>query len=314
MTITWGILGTGKIAKRFAADLQTLPEATLIGAAGRNFQNTESFCRDFGGHAFHCVDELLSSDVQIIYIATPHPDHFPMTMKALAAGKSVLCEKPFSMNVREASEMITFAREKKLFLMEAMWTRFFPAIEEVLHLVKEGAIGELVKIESCFGFHSEFDPQSRLYDKALGGGSIPDIGIYCLAFTRMLVEEEPIDWKGKADFASTGVDVSAVWEQKFSSGIVSTGRSTILEVLSNEATITGTSGEIRIPKFWCPKEFFLNGVKKEFQFSGMGLHFEAQEVMECLKRNLTESPKQSLEKTLSVMKWMETLEKTISSR
>lgn len=311
MAVSWGIIGTGKIAKRFAADLAHVPDAVLLGAAGRNFGNTKAFCEEFNARPFLTVEELLATDVQVIYVATPHSEHFPMTMKALGSGKAVLCEKPFAMTADEARKMIHFAAEKDLYLMEAMWTRFFPAIEEIIELVKSGAIGEIVSIESSFGFRSEFAPGSRLYEKSLGGGSILDVGVYCLALTRMLVAGEPLSVTGTATYSSTDVDLTAEWEMVFPSGARSKGRSSIISTLENEARIVGTKGEIRIPKFWCPKEYFLSGERKEFPFEGMGFQFEAREVMKCLERGERESRKQPLQDTLSVMTWIDTLLLTV---
>ncbi len=308
----WGIIGTGKIAGRFANDLKFVKGATLAGVTSRNPENNKKFAESFGAVAYPSIEELLSSDVEIIYVATPHSSHKDHAMLAIEAGKAVLCEKPFAMNFDESLEMMTLAKKKKVFLMEAMWTRFFPAIIEVISLVEDGSIGKLVKIESNFGYKSVFDPASRVFNTKLGGGSLLDVGVYSISLARMLVPEMPATINASAVRSSTGVDESASWEMTFSSGVSVSGESSVVNVFQNEARIIGTEGEIRIPKFWCPREYYLNEKHHQFAFEGMGFQFEAEEVMNCVKKGILESPLMSHQHSLDVMKIMDEVSRKMS--
>lgn len=309
--VKWGIIGTGKIARRFASDLRLLKSAELVGVTSRNPENCLKFGVEFNTKSFTSVEDLLASDVDIIYVATPHSSHRDHSMMAIEAGKSVLCEKPFAMNIQESREMIERATQKHVFLMEAMWTRFFPVIKEVVHLVKSGQIGKVLRIEARFGYQTEFDPHSRVFDPMAGGGSLLDVGVYCASLTRMFIEEKPLKIEANAAMSSTGVDESVSWSLVFPSGGVATCESSVVKVLSNEARIIGTTGEIHIPKFWCPKEYFLNGSYNNFEFNGSGFQFEAEEVMNCLRSGLVESPLLTHQHVLDVMQTMDSIRESI---
>ncbi len=312
--IRWGIIGTGKIALRFASDLQYAPNAELSGVAGRNLPNVRKFAEEFQTTAFQTYDELLNSDADVIYVATPHSSHLEHSLRAIRAGKAVLCEKPFAINCSQTEKILEAAKSKNVFVMEAMWTRFFPAIREVLSLVKSGELGSILRIETSFGYESSFDPLSRIFDPALGGGSLLDVGIYPLALTHMLLEESPAEIVASGKLSSTGVDESVSWAMTYSSGTRFLGESSVVNVLANEAVITGSDGEIRIPQFWCPKEYTLNGVTRSFDFPGRGFQFEALEVMRCLREGIMESPLQTHANSLHVMRQMESIRKMIGVR
>jgi predicted dehydrogenase len=203
---------------------------------------------------------------------------------------------------------------RNVFVMEAMWTRFFPAIQEVIAFVKAGRIGEIRRIETSFGYEAKFDPLSRIFHPDLGGGSLLDVGIYPLAISRMLMEETPHVLEGRGILTPTGVDESASWTLSYPSGAVSQGASAVVKNLPNQAIIFGTEGEIRIPQFWCPKEYSLNGETRTFEFPGRGFQFEADEVMNCLKFGLKESPLWSHSQTIHVMKQMDVIRKLIGVR
>lgn len=301
----WGIIGTGKIAGRFANDLKLVKGAVLSGVTSRNQDNNKKFAESFGTVAYSSIEELLASDIEIIYVATPHSSHKEHALMAINAGKAVLCEKPFAMNATESWEMINFSKKRNVFLMEAMWTRFFPAINEVLSLVNNGAIGKLKKIESSFGYKSVFEPSSRIFNPSLGGGSLLDVGVYSVSLARMLVSEMPATINASAVKSTTGVDESASWEMTYPSGISISGQSSVVNILQNEARIIGTEGEIRIPKFWCPREYYLNGELRVFDFEGMGFQFEAMEVEECVSSGLKESLLMPFQHTLDVMNIMD---------
>lgn len=306
--IRWGIIGSGKIAGRFASDLTFVEDAELFGVAGRNAESVRKFAEDFRTRA-SSLEELLASDVDVIYVATPHSSHYEYSLEAMRAGKAVLCEKPFTLNAKEARLLFQEGKARNVFVMEAMWTRFFPAIVEILDLVKQGAIGELTQVESSFGYKSEFNETSRIYNPELGGGSLLDVGVYSLALVRMLTEEKG-QMQVTAKMSPTGVDESAAWAINFPSGLKASGSSSVTEVLGNEARLTGTRGEILIPQFWCPKEYFFNGTQHSFRFEGRGFQFEAREVMRCLRRGVNESELHSHRRTLDVMEMMDSMRAT----
>lgn len=300
--IKWGIIGSGKIAGRFAADLNLVHEAVLVGVASRNFENAKIFAHKYETTPFATIEELLKQDIDVIYVATPHPSHLANSILAINSGKSVLCEKPMTMNAAETEKLIRAAREKNVFLMEAMWTRFFPVICKILELIQSGVVGKIQQIEASFGYTTSFDPASRVFNKELGGGALLDVGVYCVSFAHMVLGESPVGVVASAKFGRTGVDEMSEWTLTFPSGAIANGRSAVTEVLSNEALIQGSKGSIRIPNFWHPKEFFLNGDKFESPYDGMGFQFEAREVIECLQAGRKESAKLPHNFSLSVMR------------
>ncbi|MGH2547899.1 MAG: Gfo/Idh/MocA family protein, partial [Thermomicrobiales bacterium] len=172
--IRWGILGTGGIADKFATGLQDTPDAVLAAVGSRTIEAATAFAERFGNPRTHgsYQDLVNDPDVDIIYVATPHPIHHSAARLCLEAGKAVLCEKPFTLNAGEAADLIAYARERKLFLMEAMWSRFLPAAQRFRQLVADGAIGEPRILHADFGFRGNGDPTHRLFAPSLGGGAL----------------------------------------------------------------------------------------------------------------------------------------------
>ena len=189
----WGIIGLGKIAEKFADDLLQFADAELYAVASRSQATADAFAQKYGAkNAFGNYQQLADcQDVDIVYIATPHAQHHENVLQCLNAGRAVLNEKAFALNLGQAQEMIILAREKKLFLMEALWTRYHPAIAKVFEIVNAGTIGEIVHIVADFGFKADYDPQKRLFNPELAGGSLLDIGIYPLFISKLLSEHKP---------------------------------------------------------------------------------------------------------------------------
>ena len=187
--IRWGILGTGRVAGRFAQALRELDDARLLAAGSRRLATAEAFARHHGvERAYGSYAQLAADpDLDIVYVASPHALHREHSLLCLEAGRAVLCEKPFALNATEAREVIASARSRGLFCMEAMWTRFLPAMRRLTELVDAGAIGELRMVTAQLGFPSEPDPSSRLFDPALGGGALLDLGVYPLALASQLL-------------------------------------------------------------------------------------------------------------------------------
>jgi predicted dehydrogenase len=227
--------------------------------------------------------------------------------------KAVLCEKPLAINSKQVETIIASARRNKVFLMEAMWTRFFPAIKKAEELVREGAIGEIKFLQADFGFYSESDPSSRLYDRKLGGGSLLDVGIYPL-FLAMLILGKPEKVKAISQFTTTSVDGSTSMLLNYSSGSTALLSSSILCDTPLHATISGTKGTIQIQSPWyAPSLLKIITPDTErtidFPIQGLGFHYEAQEVVKCIQAGKVESDEMNLQFSrdlMGILDWVRT--------
>ncbi|MBN1439830.1 MAG: Gfo/Idh/MocA family oxidoreductase [Anaerolineales bacterium] len=307
--IRWGILGTGGIARKFADGLALLPDARLAAVGSRTRGSAEAFGKQWriphrhGSYAALMADP----DVEVIYIATPHTLHRENALGCLSAGKAVLCEKPFTINARQAEEVIAQARSRKLFLMEAMWTRFFPVVAKVRSLLAEGAIGEVRQVQADFGAQPKFDPKSRLFDPALGGGALLDLGVYPVSLASMVFGEAPRRITSAARLGSTGVDEHAAAILEYSGGRMAVVSCAMTFVSPQEAHILGTNGRIRIRRpWWFPAAVTLSRTGKDDEeitmpYLGNGYAHEAAEVMECLRGGKMESTVMPLDETLRIM-------------
>ena len=207
--IKWGILGPGRIANSFAKGLKSLPDASIVAVGSRSKERADTFAREYGiAKSYGSYQELANyPEVDIIYIATPHPNHKESALLCLKAGKAVICEKPFTVNAAESEELIKFAREQKLFLTEAMWTRYLPASIKVRELLSAGIIGDIKIVKADSGFICGWDTKSRLLNPELGGGALLDIGVYPISYASMIFNAaEPIKIVSIANIGVTGVD------------------------------------------------------------------------------------------------------------
>lgn len=251
MILKWGILGPGKIAKNFAADLLLLKDKHVIQAVGsRSIERAKEFSAQFGvPSAYGSYESLLSDkEIDIIYIATPHHNHEEWAIKALNAGKHVLCEKPMGVNTLQTKRMIECAKENNRFLMEALWSRFNPTIKHAFELVNSGRIGEVKYIQADFAFSATFDPNSRLFNPELAGGATLDIGIYPI-FLSYLFLGLPKEIKTSHKFAETGVDlqVSSIFSYPDSEASLYWGLNSVSPM---DALISGSKGSITIHGRW----------------------------------------------------------------
>ena len=304
----WGILGPGRIAHKFAQDLLTLPDAQLYAVASTDQQRADAFAQQYGApHAFGSYDGLLTlPDLDVVYVATPHILHHENALMLLNAGVAVLGEKPFAMNGGQVREMVELARSKRVFLMEALWSRFMPSTEFALDLIKSGAIGKVVSVKADFGFRAPFDPEGRLFNKALGGGSLLDIGIYPL-FLAYLVLGKPTTVKALAAFGSTGVDEQCGMVLTYGDGQLALLDSTLRAQTDTTAVIQGETGQIKIhSRFHEAKGLTLrrgDQMTTPFVFNREthGYDYEAAHVMQCLTEGCTESNLWSLDDSLNLM-------------
>ncbi|MEZ4990037.1 MAG: Gfo/Idh/MocA family oxidoreductase [Saprospiraceae bacterium] len=313
----WGIIGAGRIAGKFASDLQTLRWAQLHAVASRSSERAKTFAEEYGAaHAFGSYEEILDSGVEAVYVATRHPDHAAATILCLENGIPVLCEKPFAMNAGEVQQMIDTAKRNNTFLMEAIWTRFIPTTLKALELIEAGKIGEVISVKADFGFKAKKDLSGRLYNKELGGGSLLDIGIYP-AFLSLLLLGKPTKILAHAAIGETDVDEEMAAILTYDNGKMAQIHSTIRADSKTEAFIYGTEGVIHIHSRWHeptsmslllpeerPQDFF-------FDYPCIGYAYEAEEVMTCLAAGKKESEALPLSFSLDLITLLDDIRKEI---
>jgi predicted dehydrogenase len=316
--IKWGILATGKIAHKFVSDIKWVKDAEVIAVASRDIQKGEEFAREFKiPKAYGNYKDLANDpDVDVIYIATPHTFHFENTLMCLEAGKHVLCEKPIGMNSQQLVDLMNTAREKHLFLMEALWTRFLPSYLKFRELILNGSIGEVRMIQSDFGFISPNNNEHRLRNRKLGGGSLLDIGIYPV-FLALDIAGEPENILSTAIFSDQHIDEScSVLFNYHSKKIIASLTSTQVANTPVGAIIFGTEGNIRLNRFWHTPttiDLEIGGQNEHFKFDneGIGYHYEAAEVNKCISEGKTESDIFPLSKSLQLHRVLDTIRNQI---
>jgi len=312
--IRWGILGTGAIARAFASALMDTPGAVLAAVGSRSMASARAFGAQFGAPAcYGSYDALAAADgIDIIYVATPHPMHAENALLALRGGKAVLCEKPFTMNVRQAEAVVALARANQLFLMEAMWTRFMPALAEVRRLVAGGEIGTVQQVHADFGFAASADPGHRVNRRELGGGALLDLGIYPLSIACALLG--PVaSVQAQAVLSDGGVDLTTGFSMKHVSGAMSICSCTLRARTPCELTLSGELGHIRMNTMF----HLANSVTIRLAdgsartiptpYLGNGYVHEALEAGACLRAGLLESPHMTHADTLAHMALLDTI-------
>jgi len=317
--IRWGIIGCGKIASKFAKDLHKIPDCELYGVASRTLQKAEAFAKtNQAKNAYASYEQLAHDDnIDVVYIATPHPYHKDNTILCLDNKKHVLCEKPFAMNTHEVREMIASAKKNKRFLMEAIWTQFFPYMRKLQEILKDGIIGEIKMIEADFGFKADFDPKSRLFDPELGGGALLDIGIYPLFLCHTLLGK-PDQYSSTAIKGITGVDESTAINLAWNSGAIASLNCTVLTDTKSVAKIYGKNAYIEIQSRWHESKTMTmsnrEGVIENFDFKDeyTGYAYEIMEVNKCIKENSSESALLPLNFSLSLMESLDLIRSQIN--
>jgi len=312
-TIRWGILGTGTVAKNFASDLRLAAGAELSAVASRSQQKADAFGdkfnipRRYEGYAQLMADK----GIDIVYVATPNSMHKDHTLMALEAGKAVLCEKPFATNAAETRMMISRARDRKCLLMEAMWTRFLPLMAKVRQILSEGTLGEISMLTADFGFRATGEGRTEiLTSPTYGGGSLLDVGVYPVSLASMIFGA-PSRLATLAHLGETGVDEQAGIVLGYLEGQLALLHSSIRVTTSQEATIIGTERRLRIHgPFWRSSKMSIfreDDLEQtiEAPFDGNGYHFEASEVMSCLRNSQLESPLMPLDESLEIMNTMD---------
>ncbi|NJK98253.1 MAG: Gfo/Idh/MocA family oxidoreductase [Bacteroidales bacterium] len=288
-TIKWGILGTGNIAHKFAEGLRNVNYAEIFAVGSRNLNTALEFGSHYNISRAYGSYEGLSKDqdVDVIYIATPHNLHFSNTMMCLNNGKHVLCEKPFAVNGFEVRQMIQKAREKNLFLMEAMWSRFIPHIIKAKELINAGTIGEIKLLKADFGINFPFDETHRVYNRELIGGSLMDVGIYPV-FLSLLLFGKPKLIKAIAGLGPTSVDHNCSISFQYDKDLITVLYSSIVARTPVTAEIFGTKGKITFDEWWFTPvpihhtDEHGESCQIKLNYTGNGYNYEADEVVKCI--------------------------------
>ena len=311
----WGIAGTG-IANSFVKGLKLVENAEIVAVASIRKQDADKFGQSHNiPITYGNFKELAENPkIDVVYVAVPHVFHMDLAMMFLQAGKAVLCEKPLTVNAEQAVRLISCAREKKIFLMEAMWTRFFPLIRKLGEWIDSGVLGEVKVVKAEFGFCADRNPEGRLLNPNLAGGSLLDVGIYPLEFSSLVFKTEPNQILSLMDIGETGVDRQCGMLLGYEKGQMALLASSICSQFPDNAYIYGTNGYIHIPNYWHPNSaaIYLNEKEPtyhEFRTEGNGYNFEAEEVMRCLMEGEHESRIMPLDESLSVVKTMDKIRK-----
>ncbi|MDP4283613.1 MAG: Gfo/Idh/MocA family oxidoreductase [Bacteroidota bacterium] len=308
----WGILGAGRIADKFCQALCFVEGSEVYAVASRDIHKAKMYADKYNATTFYnnYNDLLNDENIDIIYIATPHAFHYEQTMLCLKNKKAVLCEKPMSLSWNQTSEMIAFAKQNNLFLMEGIWTSCMPFIDKILSLIKEDVIGEPQYVSADFGFSAPLSLDSRSFNKTLGGGSVLDIGIYPIFLTTLILGE-PCTIKTISKLTITEVDEYANVILQYPKFQIAHLLSTISFNTPIEAEIIGTKGRIKIDNPWFKATDFsvyLNdGTTQHFSIPHLcnGFEHEIKEVMHCLDNGLLQSNKVPHKLSLSVSKTMD---------
>jgi len=305
--ISWAVVGPGRIAEKVIEDFAHVEAARVVAVASRSLQRAEDFARRHGvERSYGSYAEVLADPgVDVLYIATPHPQHAPIALAALEAGKALLVEKSFTATLAGAEQVVDLARAKGTFVMEAMWTRFQPAVVALRELVADGAVGEVRCVQADLGVAREFDPEDRLFSLELGGGALLDLGVYVVSFAQMMLGT-PDTVQVVGSRFPTGVDAEASLLLGYRDGRSASLVTSLRNGLPGAARVFGTEGWIDVlPRFHHPQTIVLHRAGAEPQTItrpqvGGGYSHELVEVTECLQVGRTESAVMPLADTLAV--------------
>ena len=335
MTVfAWGLIGPGRIARRFASAVAGMGGSALRAVHGRDPARAADFaraCAESSGlpppRVDASADDLLNDPgIDAVYVATPHAHHGAWVRRCLEAGKPVLCEKPLVPNEPQGQALVGLARARHVFLMEAVWTRFLPAYAVAAEWLRTGAIGPLRAIQSSFCFPAPFDPGSRLFDPALAGGALLDVGIYNLTVTRWVLQAmggtcpEPRSIHATGVLAPTGVDQRVAATVSFADGLVSQFVCGLDGCATNSLVIHGERGVIEFPaRFWEATEARLQRTGEPEQrvqapFQVNGFEYEIAEAQRCIRAGLVESAAMPHAETLATLRWMDEIRHQIGVR
>jgi predicted dehydrogenase len=312
--INWGILGTGRIAKQFVEGLSDATGAQVTAVGSRAEDSAKIFGERFNiPNCYEGYENLVNDpELDVVYVSSPNTFHYEHTLSALRAGKAVLCEKPFTINAQEAHELVLQARQRKLFLMEGMWTRFFPIMIKLRELLANRTIGEAHTLIADAGIRRSVETKERLFRLDLGGGALLDLGVYPISLASMIFGK-PERIKTMAHFGEYEVDERMGILLGFPNGSLASLYTAIRTESPKEALILGSKGMIRIhANFITPTRLTvtLYGESEKVideNMVGNGMNYEADEIMRCLRAGKIESPLMPLDESVRIMETLDTI-------
>lgn len=318
--IKWGIVGTGRISKEFAQGLQLVEHAGIAAIASRSIDSAKAFAEAFAIPNFYgsYADMANNADLDIIYIGTPHPQHLENVLMFLEAGYAVICEKPLGVNAAQTEKMIAKAREKNVFFMEGMWTRFFPAFQKALEWVRSGSIGEPKMIHAAFCYDDSANKQQWRFQHDMAGGALLDVGIYPLAMAFAMFGTDPVKVTSSA-YIENGIDEYNTFTFEYADGRIAVLTSGIGLTLQNQVSINGTKGSVHLGEGWwhadsatfSPLDETEAGAQRKEAFSlpypATGFQYEAAAVQQHFLSGLKEAPEMPLDETLKIAQMMDLL-------
>ncbi len=305
-TTRWGVAGTGGMAAAFLDDFPLVPSAEVVAIGSRTRERAREFAEPWGAAAM-TYGELVAADLDVLYIATPHPQHRDLALAAIRNGTPVLVEKSFTATLDGAREVVAAARGARVFCMEAMWTRMQPAVLAARELVATGEIGEVTSVHADFGAHRVYDPTHRLFAPELGGGAVLDLGVYVISIAQHFLGT-PTGVTAAGALYPNGTDASVSLLLSYDDGRGASLSTTLQAATGCRATVVGTRGSIEIvPPFYHPTRLVLRRAGEPEQeltspALGSGYSHEIIHVGECLAAGLTESPLMPLQDTLDVQR------------
>lgn len=316
----WGILATGKIAHSFAADLALVPGAELVATGSRRLDSAQAFAAEHGGRAHGSYEALVAdAEVDVVYVATPHSMHLDNARLAFEAGKHVLCEKPLTLDLADAEEMVRLAGEHDRFLMEAMWTACHPVVRAIVDGTRAGRFGTPKQAWAELGFRVDVGPEHRLLDPALGAGALLDMGIYPLTFCHLVLGEAE-QLTASAVLSDRGIDLDIAMTGRYPGGAVSLMGASMTSWSSRAASVAFDEGRLTVPEqfhhptyaVWTPAHGEPERI--EAPVIGQGYGHEIAEVGRCLAEGLRESPWVPHAQTLTLMRQMDDVRRQVGVR
>ncbi len=321
MTLGWGIVATGRIAHVVGTVIAQHPGMDVVAVGSRDAARAAALASDLAARrSYGSYAQLIEDpEVDAVYVATPHAQHAGVVETALRAGRAVLCEKPLTHTLAETERLAALAEETGVFLMEAMWMRFNPLVQRLRELVVTGALGDLRSVQAAFGFAAEYDPEGRLWDPLLGGGSLLDLGVYPVDFARLLLgSPDGIDAAGS--LAPTGVDAEASLLLSWRSGARALLSSSLVSQLPGTALVVGSNGFAEIgPSFHAPTRLVVQvgGLplqEHHLQDRSSGFVGEVEEVASCVARGRSQSEVAPLAETVETMRVLDAAARLLRSR